>query len=281
MEDDTWSAYICDLVDYVAGGGIVTASAHWANPSGNLGDTYDTCRGVLGYDNSREAYEQAFTDLLTKGTEYNDAFMSELEDEARFLKALKDNGVSIIWRPLHEANGNWFWFCHGGYGFDTKYIVDIWHYVYDYFTEEWGLDNLIWCFAPNVSTAESVMSLYPGDEYCDMVGVDWYTSGNLEIANDNNYLHLTDLSRKPGAITEFGTSATLTAEDPADQIDLYNAMTFYDEIYDLVEDGYSFTYVITWYNRYGITYLGLGDELMEQEMTLNQSEVKAIFESIK
>ncbi|MBR6602799.1 MAG: hypothetical protein IKK94_02155, partial [Clostridia bacterium] len=216
-DDATWSAYICDIVDYVADGGIITASAHWANPSGNLNETYDTCRGHLGYENSLAAYEKAFTDLITEGTEYNTEFKKELETNARFFKALEGNGVSIIWRPLHEANGNWFWFCVGQQNnyLDAKYIVDLWHYIYDYFENECGLSNLIWCYGPNWSEniendpQKGTMSptyLYPGDEYCDMVGVDWYTDGNLEIAKKDNYLLLAEMSGKPAAITEFGTS---------------------------------------------------------------------------
>ncbi len=290
-DDATWSSYICDIVDYVADGGIISASAHWANPSGNLNGAYDTCRGNLGYDNSLEGYQKAFTDLITEGTEYNTVFKKELESNARFFKALEENGVPIIWRSLHEANGGWFWFCirQQEFTLDAKYVVDIWHYVYDYFENECGLTNLYWCYGPNYSaniddnpgSTMSTTYLYPGDEYCDMVGVDWYTGGNVEIADNDNYLLLAEKSGKPAAITEFGTGGAITTEDPADQIEVYNAMTLYYDLYDLIEKGYSFTYLITWYNRYGITYLGLGDQFMETEMTLNQSEVKALFDSLK
>ena len=26
-----------------------------------------------------------------------------------YLKTLKDKGIPVIWRPLHEAGGRWFW----------------------------------------------------------------------------------------------------------------------------------------------------------------------------
>ncbi len=286
-----WSAYICDMVDYAADGGIITASAHWENPSGNLAGHWDACRGNFGYDNSLEAYEQAFTDIITEGTEYNEFFKNELESNARFFKALEDNGVPIIWRPLHEANGNWFWFCIGQKEFwlNSEYIVNIWHYIYDYFENKCGLTNLYWCYGPNWSPninneygeTMSTTYLYPGDEYCDMVGVDWYTIGNMEIMQGENYLALTDLSRKPGAITEFGTAGSILAENIEDQPSLYSSMDLYDNLRKLVDNGYSFVYLLTWGNRWGVPAMGRGDELMKNDLCLGQAEVKALVDSLK
>lgn len=289
--DVEWSAIICEIVDYCANGGIITMSAHWDNPSGNtMGDA--RCRGELGYEDSLEAYEQAFTDLLTDGTEYNAIFKNEITENARFLKALGDNGVPVIWRPLHEANGGWFWFCTRqgtNHTLDPKYIVGVWQYVHDYFTKEMGLTNLIWCYAPNTSsnvdndpsTTMSTTYLYPGDEYCDMVGVDWYSSGNLEITDGDNYLRLTDLARKPGAITEFGPSGAILAEDRADQPKLYDSMNLYGDLYSLSKEGCSFAYLLTWGGKWGIPVMGKGEEFMDQEMTLGQADVKALLDALK
>ena len=60
----------------------------------------------------------------------------------------------------------------------------MWIYVYEYFEEECGLTNLLWEYSPSTSTHMDVMYLYPGDEYCDMVGIDWYTNGTFEIDQD-------------------------------------------------------------------------------------------------
>ncbi len=287
-----WSAYICDMVDYAAEGGIITASAHWANPSENR-DPNDgaKCRGRFGFDNSLEAYEQAFTDLITEGTEYNKFFKNELESNARFFKALEENGVPIIWRPLHEANGSWFWFCtgQGGHWLDADYLIDVWHYVYDYFENECGLTNLYWCYGPNWSAnvkdirgnTMSTTYLYPGDEYCDMVGVDWYSSGNMEITQEDNYLALTDLARKPGAITEFGPGGSILAESIEDQPSLYSSMDMYDDLCELTEDGYSFVYLLTWGDKWGIPAMSRGDELMQTDLCIGQAEVKAMFDALK
>lgn len=127
----------------------------------------------------------------------------------------------------------------------------------------------------------STTYLYPGDEYCDMVGVDWYTIGNMEIMQGENYLALTDLSRKPGAITEFGTAGPLLAENMEDQPSLYNCMDLYDNLRKLADSGYSFVYLLTWGSRWGVTPMGRGDELMKNDLCLGQAEVKALFDSLK
>ena len=161
--------------------------------------------------------------------------------------------------------------------------MDIWKYVYDYFTDECGLTNLIWCYAPNWSAnatddPNSTMSttyLYPGDEYCDMIGVE----GNMEITKENNYLRLTESSEKPGAITEFGVTGTIKGGTYEEQNKLYNSMDLYGNLYELTKEGYSFVYLITWYS-WDIAALGKGDEFMLTDMTLGLSEVKALFDTV-
>ncbi|MBR3966332.1 MAG: hypothetical protein IKJ91_04565 [Clostridia bacterium] len=290
-EPYTISNIICDAVDYVANGGILTFSAHWENPSGNYPDEDNRYRGVLGYDNTKAGYEKAFTDLLTPGTEYNKKWMEEIDREIEFFLALKANGVPAVWRPLHEANSNWFWFSttQAGNTLDASYIKNIWYYIYDYFAEK-GIDNLLWCFAPNYSsntedipgqTKMSTTYLYPGDKYCDIVGVDWYTQGNLELMDEGGYLQLTDASKKPGALTEFGATGTATNEEGRADPELYSSINVLRDLNMLRDDGYSFIYLMTWGGSWSFAQMGFGEEFMADEMTLGQADVKALFDALK
>ncbi len=273
--DVQWSAFICDIVEHCANGGIVTMSSHFENPSGNVRKS-SPCRGVLGYENSREAYEKGFVDLITEGTEYNTFFRRELETDARFLKALGDNGVPVIWRPLHETNGNWFWFCtvQDSYALDPSCLVNLWRYIYDLYTKELGLTNLLWNYTPIVSAnvddkpgyLMSTTYLYPGDEYCDMVGVDWYTTGKHEIANGDNYKRLLARSHKIGAIAEFGPTGDKLAEKMSDQSALYNSMDAYRDLTKLRDMDLSFVYLLTWGGRWGFKPMGKGKEFMQSDM---------------
>ena len=92
----TWLAPNQAAVAYWKQGGLVTLSAHMDNPAnpkgGGLRDP--------GVD---------LAELLKEGTETHDRWMRQLDQMAEGLKALKDAGVVVLWRPFHEMNGGWFW----------------------------------------------------------------------------------------------------------------------------------------------------------------------------
>ena len=285
-----WSSYICDIVDYCAEGGIVTISSHFANPSGNYGDSAKV-RGSLVTNYTLENLEKAFTDIITEGTALNTAFKAELDANAKFLAGLRDSGVPVIWRPLHEANGDWFWYCtvQSGKVLDSSFVINIWKYIHDYFTNEYKLDNLIWCYAPNISensidikkSPMNVMYLYPGDEYCDIVGVDWYSSGALEITVSESYPKLISESGKIGAVTEFGPNNNILAETFDKQPELYSCMDLYGDLYEVSKNEISMAYILLWSGKHSAQVLGNGIEFMNTDMTLGQTDVKALFDALK
>ncbi|MBC7567356.1 MAG: hypothetical protein H7223_10385 [Pedobacter sp.] len=106
-------------------------------------------------------------------------YRDELSRVAFGLKQLKQAGVQILWRPFHEMNGNWFW-----WGPDNprnpsniNSYQALWKDMYETFTKDFGLDNLIWVYAPfssDGSVMPSVNAYYPGDQYVDIVAVDVY-----------------------------------------------------------------------------------------------------------
>jgi mannan endo-1,4-beta-mannosidase len=72
---------------------------------------------------------------------------ADMDKVADLLQILKDKDIPVLWRPLHEAAGNWRygdagWFWWGASG-PYPYIA-LWEYMYSYFTYVKGLDNLIW-----------------------------------------------------------------------------------------------------------------------------------------
>lgn len=106
------------------------------------------------------------TNAVTAGTWENDWIQADLEKLYNYLQLLEDANVPVIWRPLHEASGAWFWW--GAQGPET--YKTLWKMMYDYLVTEKGLDNLIW-----VWTAEADDDAwYPGDEYVDIIGRDIY-----------------------------------------------------------------------------------------------------------
>lgn len=123
------------------------------------------------------SYKPEDTDFNTanaviEGTKEYDYFMLAIKDLAEQLQRVQDAGVPVLFRPLHEAEGNpgkaWFWWGDGG----AEVYVQLWKLLYTQLTEEYGLHNLIWEY--NSYTYASSPAWYPGDEYVDIVGYDKY-----------------------------------------------------------------------------------------------------------
>ena len=186
------------VIDYWNKGGLVSISFHPGNPVTD-GNAWDT-----DFD--------AFKEMATEGTPLNAKWTTEVLDKiADALSMLRDNGVIVLWRPFHEMNGDWFWWCpHIAKTGEWRPVDDfkgIWMYMYDYFTKTRKLDNLLWVFSPNVSYGNKYTTktdyYYPGGEYVDIVALDWYTDTVDDLNSDNSYDNLVALG-KPFGISEFG-----------------------------------------------------------------------------
>jgi len=88
----------------------------------------------------------------------------DLENAANLLNILKEKDIPVLWRPLHEAAGGWFWWGASG----REPYIALWEYIYNFFTEIKKFDNLIW-----VWNGEDA-SWFPNPETVDITGVDLY-----------------------------------------------------------------------------------------------------------
>ncbi|MCM1165855.1 MAG: glycoside hydrolase family 26 protein, partial [Ruminococcus sp.] len=93
-----------------------------------------------------KGYQEALNDkpdfdkLLTEGTPEYNAMIENWDKAAKALQELRDKGIPVLWRPFHEFDGQWFWWGKGG----SKNFIKLWQMMYDRFTNEFGLTNLIW-----------------------------------------------------------------------------------------------------------------------------------------
>lgn len=92
--------------------------------------------------------------------------LRDMDAIALQLKRLQAAGVPVLWRPLHEASGGWFWW--GARGADP--YIRLWKLMYDRMTNLHKLNNLIWVWNGQHG------DWYPGDEYVDIIGEDLYPS---------------------------------------------------------------------------------------------------------
>lgn len=162
--------------------GIVTASWHITVPKKMEG--YKVGDHV-SYENA--TYKPDETDFVTEnilkeGTVEREFYLESLANIAPQLQRLQDAGVPVIWRPLHEAEGNggedagWFWWATAG----SSAYKEIWKLTYDTLVNEYGIHNLIWEWnSYNFATSPN---WYPGDQYVDIIAYDKY-SGNTSAAS--------------------------------------------------------------------------------------------------
>ena len=138
-------------------GGIPTIIWHWYAPLGGHDKSF--------YTDQADGF--SVEKAVTPGTAEYEATIRDMDLIAAQLQRFEDAGIPVLWRPLIEPDGEWFWWGSDGPG---NYIK-LWRMMYDRFVNHHGLDNLIWVWnAARIFYAE----WYPGNEYVDMVSVDTY-----------------------------------------------------------------------------------------------------------
>jgi mannan endo-1,4-beta-mannosidase len=154
---------------FAAKGGIVTFVWHWGAPTG-LYDTEDH-RWWSGFYTDATDFDIDTALADTMNANYT-LLIRDIDTIAVELKKLQDAGVPVLWRPLHEAEGAWFWWGAKG----PEPCKKLWRILYERLTVHHGLNNLIWVW-------NSVRpAWYPGDDVVDIVSVDTYTQGDHGVS---------------------------------------------------------------------------------------------------
>ena len=185
------SSAVEKAIEFANKGGIVTLCWHWNAPTEYLNSTANSPDGWWGgfyTQSSKFDIAKVMNGQDAKGKKLLDRDIKEI---AKQLKRLEKAGVPVIWRPLHEASGGWFWW--GAKGSDA--YKKLWKYLYKELTNTYGCNNLIWVY--NGQSAD----WYPGDEYVDIVGEDIYPG---------NHVYDPQVSRFKQAIN-YGSKTKITA----------------------------------------------------------------------
>lgn len=192
-------------IDFWKKGGIVTICWHWNAPTKYLTGQW--------YSGFYKDYTNIDLKKIMDGEDKEgyQLLIKDIDAIAKQLLILQNENVPVLWRPLHEASGGWFWWgAFGPEAYKKLYLL-----LYDRLTNEYGLNNLIWVW--NGQDPD----WYPGDEYVDIIGEDIYpgervytshTSAFLNAAKnyskEKKIVHLTengclfdpDLARRDGAM---------------------------------------------------------------------------------
>ncbi|WDZ87064.1 glycosyl hydrolase [Micromonospora cathayae] len=179
--------YSCNssLKSWWASGGLVTISVHSPSPANANGGGLNTPMGN-------------FADLLNPGTAAGARWRALTDKMAAGLQDLENAGVPVLFRPLHEVNGDWFWWGNR----DPNTFRQVWQQMYTYLTVTKGLDNLIWVYSADFSRGNRT-AYYPGSSYVDIVGMDAYDDNPQTSGIQAAYAELVGLG-KPFAFSEIG-----------------------------------------------------------------------------
>ena len=161
------------------------------------------------------------SNCLVEGTWENKIWNDDLAKVAGYLKTMQEMGIAVIWRPFHEAKGNydvyqagtgaWFWWGKEG----PEVCKQLWIAMYDYMKAQ-GVNNLIWVWTDIPTSFDP--KWYPGDQYVDMVGADIYnqtdaaaiasTMQQLQYLYPNKMVTLSECGGVADAGAQFEAGAT-------------------------------------------------------------------------
>jgi len=147
--------------------------------------------------------QQMMQAVTTPNTHWN----ALLDNFARGVQDLQNAGIIVIIRPLHEINGNWFWWSN----FSNATQQQLFIYIENYFNGHWGLHNILWEYCI-VDANDSTLVGYPGDQYFDLLATDVYfeptgpTDGYNSLKGHNKPIAFAEYNcqggRYPGATCE-------------------------------------------------------------------------------
>lgn len=163
-------------VEYWEAGGIVTLTWHWNAP-----EKYLTGIWYKGFYTENTNIDLAAI-LNGEDEEGYELLLRDIDAIAEQLKVLQDAGVPVLWRPLHEASGGWFWW--GASGRDA--YLKLYDLLYDRLTNYHGLNNLIWVW--NGQDA----GWYPGDDKVDIIGEDIYPGEHVYTPQTAKFMEATE-----------------------------------------------------------------------------------------
>ncbi|MGN0280918.1 MAG: glycosyl hydrolase [Prevotella sp.] len=195
LNPTNWAADYTDMsvpIQWWKDGGLVSFHWHWSVPKSEA--VKDNFSEYAFYSSDIENFNAGHASV--EGTWENEIVKRDLDVIGGYLMDLQEHGVPVLWRPLHEADGAWFWWGNSG----AENFKKLWQYMFNYFADM-GLRNLIW-----VWTGEDA-DWYPGDNYVDVIGIDSYEDDmeKYHTSNPDKMKLLQQItSHKLFAITECG-----------------------------------------------------------------------------
>jgi mannan endo-1,4-beta-mannosidase len=181
-------------------GQILTISWHWNAPAHLVDKIVKDANGntvdeswYKGFYTNASTFDVAQALADPSSQDYK-LILRDIDAIAIQLKKLSDAHIPVLWRPLHEAEGGWFWWGAKG----PEPYKKLYRLLFDRLTNLHGLHNLIWVHN-SVNPA-----WYPGDDVVDIQSTDQYPSDHTDpLSSTWDDLFTRFNGNKPVALAEF------------------------------------------------------------------------------
>lgn len=175
--------------------GLVTFTWHW-----NVPKDIDKPNGGKAFY-TEEITNFSLVNAVTPGTKEYEQVIHDIDLIAIQLQRLEAEDIPVLWRPLHEASGSWFWW--GGVARDGSLqdsYLKLWYMIYDRLENYHQLTNLIWIWNGQDGRHTVNPNTY------DISGIDVYPGSQDHSAQISSYNKLNELTAegKMLALTECG-----------------------------------------------------------------------------
>jgi hypothetical protein len=177
-------------IDWVKNkGGILEMHWHWDAPRLVTGDKWQA------FYTKNTSFDVAAAMNDTTSEDYK-LLVRDIDIVSERLLRMQNEGVALLWRPLHEAEGKWFWW--GAKTGDA--CKKLYRMMYDRMVNYHKINNLVWVWNSYGNTKEN---WYPGDDVVDIVAWD-YPDYNLASGSWSQYKSMFGTKGKLFAIGEDG-----------------------------------------------------------------------------
>ncbi|MBK0379716.1 glycoside hydrolase family 26 protein [Mucilaginibacter segetis] len=258
------------IIEAYKRGGVNTISWHCDNPMTG-GNAWDVSKS------------DAVASVLPGGVKH-ELFMTWLDRVADFLNSLKsgNENIPILFRPFHEHTASWFWWGEN-YCTPVQYKALV-RMTIDHFRQK-GLHHIMYIYSPDqTDNVSRYFERYPGDDYMDLLGVDYYQQNGIAGAEQymqtmhNIFAMLTPEARKRNKLLVF-------SETGLEGLPMNNWWT--DVLLKTVSH-YPLAYVMVWRNAYdkpghffgpypGNPSAGNFIEFYKSRKTLFQTDIKNMY----
>ncbi len=187
-------------------GGLVYFCWHWRAPASveyadDPNSHFFYSEDMDNYCKLNKCERFSLKNAVTPGTKEYEIAVKHIDMVAIELQKLETAGVPVLWRPLHEASGAWFWWGVADREIaEGEYYQKLWYMIYDRLENYHKLTNLIWVWNGQSKHATVHPNTY------DISGVDVYPDKLDHSIQENKHTQLYGMTAegKMLALTEVG-----------------------------------------------------------------------------